>query len=296
MRLCLGTVQFGMDYGVQGAHKPEYAKVDKILDYAICHGITTLDCAAAYGEAEKVVGRYLKSNPGQTKNAKVVSKLSATVLDVNERACWPELAVSNAEKSRQDIGVDRLESYLFHNASLINDPYAVKALTEVKIQGISKKVGVSIYTPNEAMKALEYDDIEVIQIPYNVFDHRLDHCGFFRAARDKNVDVYARSTLLQGLLVMGEETIPSNMSFSRAYIRKYHQICRKYCISPLRAAIGYVSRHPGIDYIVFGVDSLVQLKEYVSMQEVAIPSEMADEILAVFNGVEERLVNPVMWR
>ncbi len=295
MKLCLGTVQFGMDYGIQGAYRPAYNKVDDILDYAISHGITSLDTAAEYGLAEDVVGHFIKYHPKKTKRLKAVSKLAANTFNGKKKAEWKKIAVGHADRSRKALGVDKLEAYLFHNASMIYEPDAVRALNEVKCEGISKKIGVSIYTPQEALKALTYDEIEVIQIPYNLFDHRLDRNGFFIEARKRNIEVYARSTLLQGLLMMNENELPKNMQFAKAYVEKYHMICADFSICPLCAAINYVKQHAGIDFIIFGVDNLRQLREYIAMYDKDIPVEMISEFNKEFAFVEEKLVNPTLW-
>ena len=59
MKLCIGTVQFGMDYGVFDAPKkdPEYCL--KCLDFATQNGINAIDTATAYGTAEEITGRFL---------------------------------------------------------------------------------------------------------------------------------------------------------------------------------------------------------------------------------------------
>ncbi len=155
---------------------------------------------------------------------------------------------------------------------------------------------MSVYTPDEARKALEYDMLEVIQVPYNVFDHRLDQCGFFAEAKAKGVVVYARSTLLQGLLLMDAESLPGKVQFAQGYLKRFLRICNRYGQPPLRAAVGYVKKHMGIDYIVFGVDSLAQLKEYRAVMAEGIPDEMAEEFQKEFETVEERLVNPARWK
>ncbi len=295
MKLCLGTVQFGMDYGIQGGHQPEYYKIDSILDYAISHGITTFDTAAAYGEAENILGHYVKHSKRKQKDIKVISKLAENAFENTDKHVWPDIAINNASKSRDSLRIEQLEAYLFHNAFLINDLYAVKAIASVKEREISKKVGVSIYFPEEALKALEYDEIDVIQIPYNVFDRRLDKCGFFHKAKEKGVEVYARSTLLQGLIMMNESELSANMAFARGYLKKYHDICREYNVSSLAGAVGYVNSHEGIDYIVFGVDNISQLHEYIEINDTAISNEMINDLDEVFFNVEEKLVNPVLW-
>ncbi len=295
MKLCLGTVQFGMDYGIQGAHQQSYEKIDEIIDYAIKHGVRVFDSASAYGEAEEILGHFFRRNEVQKKGIKVVSKLAAGLFDNADKDEWAEIAVSNAQQSLDNLSVDTLEAYLFHNASYIYEPYAVNALYEVKKKGLCRRVGASIYSPEEAMKVLEYREIDAIQIPYNVFDQRLDACGFFMKARERNVQVYARSTLLQGLVMMDPRDLPKGMKFAKGYLEDFESICRKYQISKLKAAVSFVEKQEGIDYIVFGVDSLEQLKEYLYMQNETKPDETIEEIRLRYNTVEERLVNPTMW-
>ena len=59
MNLCLGTVQFGMDYGIFNQKKQESTYCINCLDYATQNGIEAIDTAKAYGIAEEIVGEFL---------------------------------------------------------------------------------------------------------------------------------------------------------------------------------------------------------------------------------------------
>lgn len=296
MNLCLGTVQFGMDYGIQGSKKPNQKAVDKMINTAIKNDIDFFDTASAYGDAEAVLGRYLQNSPDLKHKVNIISKLNPSAFEKNNVENWSNIAVNEAKKSLDRIGIPRFYAYLFHNASYIYDDYAIKALSEVKKRDLTQKIGVSIYTPEEAMKALEYSEIEAIQIPYNVFDRRLDKAGFFQKAKEKRVVVFARSSLLQGFVMMNPDKLPKKIQFAKDYLSAYLNICNKYCISPLEAAIGYVAQKSGIDYVVFGVDSLTQLEEYISIKDLNLSNEMICELGKTFENVEEKLVNPSMWK
>ncbi len=68
--LALGTVQFGMAYGVaNAAGQPSAASVQTILDTARLAGIDMLDTAEMYGEAETVLGQ------SKTDGFQIVTKL-----------------------------------------------------------------------------------------------------------------------------------------------------------------------------------------------------------------------------
>ena len=59
MELCLGTVQFGMDYGIFDTPKKHPDYCISCLDYATQNGIRAIDTATAYGMAEEIVGKFL---------------------------------------------------------------------------------------------------------------------------------------------------------------------------------------------------------------------------------------------
>ena len=62
-RICLGTAQFGLDYGIANARgKVSFDEVGQILRCALENGIVTLDTAGAYGDSEQMVGAFLKND------------------------------------------------------------------------------------------------------------------------------------------------------------------------------------------------------------------------------------------
>ena len=296
MQFCLGTVQFGLDYGIQGNKQPQEDKVFEMLTYAIENGITVLDTASAYGDAEVILGKYFNSYPDKKTAVGVVSKLRPDAFVETGPEEWDVIAIQNAKDSLNRMCINKLEAFLFHNASFIFNQNAVHALYAVKEAGLAKQIGVSVYSPEEAVKALDYPEISVIQIPYNLFDHRLDKCGFFTRAKAQRVNVYARSSLLQGLIMMDPDNLPDNVAFAKKYLIQIRNICDLYDIDLLEAAIGYVGNKDTIDYVVFGVDDLSQLKEYIALEKVKLSNEMIETIESAFQEVDEKLVNPVLWR
>ncbi len=72
--LCLGTAQFGLDYGItNAAGQLEIESVRKILSLAQRNNITFLDTAQAYGNAEAVIGQALDPEA----SVRIISKLRA---------------------------------------------------------------------------------------------------------------------------------------------------------------------------------------------------------------------------
>jgi len=284
-KLCLGTVQFGMNYGIQGNGQPSLSEALNILNTAYNSGINAYDTAAAYGTAEAVLKSFL-SQPHINRSAvKIISKTKSHDAGM----------VDDAKCSLENLGVDFLDGCLLHDAKYVFDSAAVQNLKSLKEAGISKEIGVSVYTPEEALKCLDYDFIDIIQAPYNVLDRRLDNCVFFEKAKEQGICVCVRSVLLQGLLMMNPSTLPSHMSFATSVLSDFQNTCRTHNLDYFEGAVGYVLQHPDIDYLVFGVDNVSQLNEYISISSQNVREDILDIFSSKFNSVDEKILMPNLW-
>ena len=283
--LCLGTVQFGMNYGVQGNEQPDLSKAVEILNAAYNAKIRTYDTASAYGTAEVVLNAFLSQSLIKREQVRIISKTKSSDEKVHNYIfeCLTEL------------GVKYLDGYLLHDANLIFNENAVNNLIHLKETGFAKEIGASLYTPEQALKALDYDFIDIIQIPYNVLDRRLDKCNFFEKAAEIGISVYTRSVLLQGLLMMNPQTLPPNMKFAEPYVREFQNLCTKNNIGFLEGAVYFVLNHEYIDYLVFGVDNLTQLNEYISLYQNSKTIQTDDIFSSAFSEVNERVIMPNVW-
>ena len=63
-KMTLGTVQLGMNYGVNNsAGMPTEQQSYDILTAAYNGGVTVLDTSDDYGKSEQIIGQFLKDNP-----------------------------------------------------------------------------------------------------------------------------------------------------------------------------------------------------------------------------------------
>lgn len=295
MKLCLGTVQFGMDYGINGQKKPARAAAIDILDYAVNNGITTFDTANAYGDAEEVLGEFLKCKKIVRSELRLFSKLKPNILENKNESEWYSLIRDNLENSLQRLGIDYLDGYLLHTPRYVFNRRIVEILNGLKDEGIIKKIGVSIYYQDEAEKGLQDNMIDTIQIPYSIFDQRLEKGGFFNKREIANKEILSRSAFLQGLILMNEKDVPPFLTKSIPVIRKMNELCEKYQISKAVLALNYVKRQTVIDYLVFGVDNLEQLKEIISASANKIDDEFVSIISKEFNGLDSDIIIPSLW-
>jgi aryl-alcohol dehydrogenase-like predicted oxidoreductase len=297
-KLCLGTAQFGLDYGVANrAGKPPMETVFRILDAAWSGGIHWFDTAAAYGDAETILGEWLATkNPGVAASIRMVSKLRPGVLDSPDAS--PATVIEReVHASLARLRISHLAGYLLHRADDLARPGVADALLQMKAAGLAERVGVSVYEPEDAMAAVASGAIDAIQVPCNVFDQRLDRVGFFPAARARGVTVFARSPFLQGLLCLRPEDVPAHLAMARPLLVDFRAIAARHGLAPEQAALGFVRRHPGIDHIVLGVDTPAQLAAYLAPAQAGgpIPAACLDELRARFASVPPELVAPNRW-
>ena len=292
MELCLGTVQFGMNYGINNADgRPSVDSSVEMMNYATTHGITTLDTATAYNEAEMVVGKFL----GQTtRPINVVSKLRPNCIDV-DTVDVEKVVRQEIEGTLERLGVESLYGYLLHNADYLYNSKVLSTLRKLKDEHIISNYGVSIYMIEDGYVGID-EGCTIMQMPYNVFDQRARRGGLLSKAIDSGVEIHTRSAFLQGLLMMSEDKIPAKLSQLVPHVRKLNEICTNYSIDKKSLLIGLVKQTVGIDKLVFGVDNMSQLVEFIQVfDNVNLPKKLALELETSFEGIDDNLILPNKW-
>lgn len=290
-KLCLGTVQLGMKYGVNNelGRQPTEEECFSILRAAKKGGIDFLDTASVYGEAETLLGHFGVKRAG----FHVISKLRPWGQQETDK----EAVLLEIEASLQRLKLKQLYGYMLHRAEDMNREAVVQGMVTAKKEGLVKHIGVSVYEPEEALRVVQSGIWDMIQIPYNVLDQRLDATDFFALAKQNHVTVFARSAFLQGLLLMEPERLPLYLRNARPYIEKFRQIVSKNQYTPEAGAMLYSYCHPGIDYVVFGVDTEAQL---VRNLEICGKAESFDtcwqELHGAFSDVPQEIIVPSLWR
>jgi len=295
-KLCLGTVQFGLEYGINNkTGKPAEEQVFSMLDLAVAKGIEYFDTAAAYGNAEEILGRYFESRNLQ-KQVKVISKLLPNLIaDDNYRA---EAIVENEiRKSLERLKLECLEGYLLHTPTDFFNQSVMNGLFLAKEKGLIRNLGVSIYETEHALDVVNSGMVDYIQIPYNVFDQRMERTEFFNIARANGVTVFARSPFLQGLLFMEGDDIPAHLERARVYLHDFDEIIAQYSLKRVEAALFLSYLNPGIDYVVFGVDNIEQLTENIEVCNLNpdVDSSCIEELKQHFMNIEKEIIFPSLW-
>ena len=287
-KICLGTVQLGQCYGINNAlgRKPDLSESFSLLESAVRLGINFFDTASVYGDAENILGDFgINRFP-----LKVISKLKPRLPEDSN------FVLQEIQTSLKNLKLNSLEGYLFHDAEDFYKKKLLRGLKLAKEQGLTKNIGVSIYEPEDAINVVKDKDVDIIQIPYNVLDQRLDETNFFELAEKNNVTVFARSSFLQGLLLMERENIPPHLKDAWRYIEQFQNISRKHGFTPLEAALLFAYCHKKINYVLFGVDTVKQLESNLEVLSKANRfADCCEELSGKFKNVDRKIIVPSLW-
>ena len=187
MKLAIGTVQFGLDYGISNAGgRTSQDEAQRILNLAKGSGIDTLDTAAAYGDSEQVLGRI------GVAGWKVVSKVPPLPNDEVNGKAW---VLDHVRRSLDRLRIERLDGLLLHNAADLLKAQGrdiAAGLQEAKAEGLVGKAGYSIYSPQSLTELIEVMSPDLVQAPFNVLDQRLASSGWLGRLIESGAEVHAR--------------------------------------------------------------------------------------------------------
>ena len=284
-KLILGTVQFGLDYGINNNQGKLYAEdVYEILSAAFDGGVRLLDTANAYGNAVSLIGDFHELFP--EKKFKIISKFYLKDLKSN-----------NIYEELKTLKVNQYYAYLYHsfNEYEAAEENVLFILDDYKEKGLINKVGVSVYTNDQFLKAINDEKVELIQFPYNLLDNWSQKGELIKLAKDKGKETHARSVFLQGLFYKNEDEFTDQLKPLIPLINHVKEIANKMNVTLNNFALNYVISNPFIDFALIGVDNKIHL-----LQNLEILLRKNDkvnfELVDCLKVTETDLLNPVNWK
>lgn len=292
MKLALGTVQFGMAYGVSNKNgQTSKDQAAEILDYASQNGIDLLDTATSYGNSEEMLGQIIKD-----RHWRIISK-TPRFPEYEIGAKQREEMESAVRASLQKLKQKELYGLFIHRCDDLFKPGGERLFEEAKSlvsSGLATKIGVSVYNEQQVDRLLQDFDVDIVQIPINIIDQRFLNSGCIQKLKSNLIEIHARSAFLQGLLLMSQQSVPSYFHPIKEKLKQFVECAHELGISKLELALKFVYDIGEIDQVVVGVNTLDQLKEIVT----ALKSELkikADDYGALSVN-DPAFVNPSLWK
>lgn len=277
-KLALGTVQFGLDYGISNSmgQTPE-SEVKKILQLAHQSGINTLDTAWGYGSSEDVLGRTLPAEHA----FEIISKFMTPVAGKS---------ISDyARQSLERLGIRNFYAYLAHTADVLKQKRSLwRELQQLKAEGLISKIGYSLYSPAELLELISMNMMpDLVQIPYNIFDRRFE-CHF-NMLYDNGVEIHIRSAFLQGLFFTDPDKLPDFFDSVKSSLKELRS---RFSTSAemTGSLLSFCACHPAVSKVVVGVNTADQLKENLESLE-----DVKTKEWPAFSVEDESILLPYRW-
>jgi uncharacterized protein len=284
-KLILGTVQFGLDYGINNpAGKPTKEQVFQIFEQAAKAGVSVLDTADVYGNASELIGEFFAS--------------SSTRFDINTKFKAEEgkSITEQLHNSLQLLNTDKVNVYFYHRFDeMVNFPETLVELGKLKSQNLINKIGVSVYGNDELEIAVNTPAIDAIQLPFNLLDNYSQRGELLKQAKQKGKEIQVRSVFLQGLFFKELNSYPEYLSPLKPYVQTIQQIGTDSNTGMEALALAYALSQPEIDNVLIGVDTLEQLNTNLSYANTTLSAESISQINAI-KVAETELLYPKNWK
>lgn len=290
--LCLGTAQFGLDYGCTNhSGKVSSNEIDKILEKFHTSGGIFLDTAPAYGNSETLLSGYSQyfNILSKTPHVDPLAQVDQVI----------ESFESSLENSLAALNTSHIQGLLLHQANIVNQypDEVINWLTSVKTDGRVRELGVSVYElPDIEDWDVLGDVIDWLQIPLNLMDERAIRQPVLAQLRNKGVKIQVRSVFMQGLLLDHKSAKVVLPEPARVFLDRYNTWCEKANINKLALLFQSVMQHHP-ELITFGVNSISELEQILAAvgdQKANLLQQWTAQDIAV-TDIPESWLNPFNW-
>lgn len=283
--LGLGTVQFGMPYGISNrTGSLSSMDVANILAFCRDSGVKLLDTAALYGSAEQRLGEAIPDDW----HPDIVTKTTVWTGDAEELK-------STVRQSLERLHRDNLYGLLVHRP---NDLLGMEGarlwdgLLALKASGIVEKIGVSVYDERQIEDLTARYPLDIVQLPLSLLDQRLIRSGAIARLKSRGVEIHGRSIFLQGLMFLRDTELEDEMAFARPAISQFHEKLADAGMTPLQAALSFAFAQTELEVVLVGVTSVDELDAILCVKQAPVQDVDWEQ----FANDDERLLNPSKWR
>ena len=282
-KIVLGTANFGVYYGKLKKKKLSVNEIKKIFLYCLRNEIDTLDTSTDYEGSENIIGLL------DPKKFNIITKISNFDINIDNPQIFLE---DKLKKSLTSLKTKKIYALLFRNPSSLtsnNNLRLWQIAKNLKSKGLIKKIGITIYEPKELDQAFNYLKPDLVQVPYNIFDRRIEQTGWLNKLYNSGVEIHCRSIFLQGLLLLESHNLPKIFSSYKSLWNSYDSWLKKNGVSRLEACTNFVFRKKEISKIVLGVENKEQLKKILAVQEKKI------NYSSNLFKISPKLIDPRKW-
>jgi aryl-alcohol dehydrogenase-like predicted oxidoreductase len=170
------------------------------LNRAIDLGVNFVDTADVYGDgrSERLVSELRRQ---RKETIYVATKAGRRLNPHTAEGYNRENLVAFVERSLKNLGVEAIDLLQLHCPpnDVYYNPDVFQVLEDLVTAGKLRHYGVSVKSPEEGLKAMDFPNLQSVQIIFNMFRLRPSDL-FFEQAKKRRVGILARVPLASGLL------------------------------------------------------------------------------------------------
>jgi aryl-alcohol dehydrogenase-like predicted oxidoreductase len=284
MKLAIGGVQFGKNYGLVDGKKIKNYEFKKIEKLILRSDIKFIDTSINYGSSEKIIGssNFNKLN--------IITKIKLPEKNINIDK-WVEKKIRS---SLTKLKINKIYGVLIHDYKDlfgIRGKKFLKYLYHLKDKKIIQKIGVTVYAPSDLKKIWSFWKPEIVQVPLNILDQRFLKSRWIATLKKFKILIFVRSCFLQGLLLSDYRSNPRFRKFYKI-LDKFNNWCKLNEISRLQACVDFLKIKKNIDYLVVGFNNYYQFDEILK----SFKNKKITKIPNIFTTNKLNLIDPRLWK
>ena len=284
-KIILGSANFDQIYGIQ-KNFIKKSEIKKLFNLALKNKIKTIDTSPLYNKSEKIIG-LLNNN-----RFKIISKIPKPPKNI-KRENIKKWLKQKVMISLKNLRIKKFECLLLHNANSLlykNGDEIYKGIRNMKINGLTSKIGVSIYDFNVLDKILKKFKFNLIQAPFNILDQRLVEKGWLKKLKKRKIEVHARSIFLQGILLLKHNQLPKKLIKLSKKLVMWENWLKKNKFSSLQVCLSFVLNQRQLDGIVVGYNNTNQLNQILKLKQIKNNFSLPN-----LNIKDKKLIDPREW-
>jgi len=308
----LGTWKIGLPETGDGSRVGEKAAF-ALFDRALELGVTFWDTANRYnfgsGNSERVIGRWLKANPGHRRDIVLATKLFGGMdgTTPNHSGLSRANILDSVDASLARLQTDRIDLLYFHGY----DPdtpveESLSAVEDLVRSGKVRYFAVSNFTVAQLeqyrLAGAPFSarcPIAAVQNQFDLLDgESSERPGVLDYAAANGISFIAWSPLARGLLTEryldpaavgpgdrrydeGDADVPAN---TRAKLRRLHELAREWGMALNQLAMAYMLTLPGMGPIIPSSSTVEQLESNAAAATIVLGEEQRQRVREVLSG------------
>ena len=277
--LVLGTAQLDKNYSFY-KKRLGLSSFKKIIQLSQKKNNLFIDTALGYKNSEKILSKF------NLTKFNIITKINHSNDKIIEKLIL----------SKKKLRIKKFYGVLFHSEKeLLNKKpnEFVELVKSLKSNNITNKIGVSIYTLKSLKNIINKFDINIIQLPANLFDKRFLSQKLLGKLRQKKIKVFARSIFLKGMLINKKfrDENRAMVKYKKEFDAYENWVIKENIVNKKFFCINFILKNK-INNIVIGFDNFNEYEEISNYQNIkyVLPPNFIK-----YQSDNNKLLRPDLW-